>query len=133
MLSRIKEDLLAARKNKNAKVLSLLSLVVSEYEMAASKNKTATVESVIKKIIQSNEESLKYRSNQDLVEENELLDGYLPKYLTEKEIQQHLSNIEMTNSFGKNMGNAMSYFKKNNLAVDSVTVKKVIESRFQDS
>jgi len=133
MFNKIKEDLLTARKNKDAKKLALLSLVVSEYEMAVSKNKNATVEATIKKLIQSNEESLKYRANQELVDENIILYSYLPKTLTESEIQEHLHNIEISNNFGKSMGNAMSYFKKNNLAVDTVTVKKVIESRFQDS
>ncbi len=91
--------------------------------------------SVVKKCISGNEETLGYLSEDDdrhatLVWENELLQTFLPSYLSEDEIREHLSQIpefsSKENNVGKLMGFAMSYFKNKNLPVEGQTVKAVI-------
>lgn len=140
MLNKIKEDLLTARKERNELVASILRLVISEYELELSRGNKSTIESVIKKLIQSNNEVInacRVIPNDRMVEhlnlENTVLSSYLPSYLTEQEVHNYLDQVKLTDSFGKNMGVLVQFFKNKGLAVEPATLKSVLESILADS
>lgn len=140
MIEKIKEDLLAARKNRNEITVSILRLLLSEYELEINRGNKPNIENVIKKIIQSNNDTIALskdtgatKLNSLLTEENNILSSYLPKYLSKEEIQEHLHNVQLESVFNKAMGSAVRYFKENNLPVEPKTVREVLETMLVDS
>lgn len=134
MLQKIKSDLIKARRIKDTRTINILSLIISEYELAVYRNPKTSLDQVIKAVIKNNEETLKHKHDQILINENLLLQNYLPLYLTKSEIQDHLKKMDLpTDNFGKMMGKAMSYFKNGGFDVEPTSVKEVLESLFQDA
>jgi len=140
MIEKIKEELLASRKENDKIKISILRLVVSEYELEVNRGNKPNAENIIKKIIQSNNDTIalgkdtKADSLISLLDvENNILSSYLPKYLTPEEIQQHLHNVKLEPPFNKAMGAAIRYFKDNNLPVEPKTVREVLETMLVDS
>lgn len=93
---------------------------------------------VIKKMIAGNNETLGYLTKDDsrfgaLEAENELLQQFLPSYLSEDEIEESIkaagvdSEIVSAGNEGQAMGLAMKHFKMAGLVVEGGTVKSVVE------
>ena len=140
MIEKIKEELLAARKENNKVKVSILRLVVSEYELEINRGNKPVVENIIRKIVQSNNDTIalgRDTNAQKLVEllsvENGILLSFLPRYLSKEEIQNHLHETKFGDNFNQAMGTAIRYFKDNNLPVEPKTVREVLETMLVDS
>jgi len=116
-----------------------LKLVLGDLQQkAASGNVTDEVaHAIVKKIIKGNEETLGYLSQDDVrrgehLDENEILSGLLPKYLTADQIRESLVaagiDVKSIPNEGQATGKAMQHFKTNNSPVEGQTVKEVVRS-----
>jgi uncharacterized protein YqeY len=114
---------------------SILRVLIGEVDTFEARGKSASqdvVNNIINKLISSNEEIIKVKPSDILVKENDILKAYLPKYLTEDEIekffvdQNETATIKNAENDGKAMGLAMKIVKSHNLSVLSEEVKKFV-------
>lgn len=92
LIEAVRIQRLSARKAKMEVETNILTTLVGELETQAKKTGTdITDEQVIaavKKLIKSNNESLKVRPQEKLIQENAVLELLLPRQLTEDEIRR---------------------------------------------
>ena len=120
LLQQIKDDQLQARKEKNQILSSLLTTLIGEAAMIGKndgnrESTDAEVVAVIKKFIKNIDESLKVKPDKVLPLEKIMLEGYLPKQLSEQElrakINDHIIFAELKGM--QSMGKVMSHLKQN--------------------
>lgn len=130
LLSKIKEDLKKAQKNKEETKVSILRMLLAEIknEEIALKKKEGLTDDEVLSVIQRNVkrhkdsiESFKKGKREDLVEKEEeelkILKNYLPEELSEEELEKIVSQkIEELKAsgpsdFGKVMGAVMAEVK----------------------
>jgi uncharacterized protein YqeY len=117
LLSTIRQDSIAARKNRDAVAASLLVTLLSEAEMTGlndgkRESTDAEVLATVRKFLKNNDETLKVKVGDEvLLREKALLEGYLPKQLSEDElraaIQAIASDLGLTAITGKDTGALM--------------------------
>ncbi len=127
LLAEIKKDQLAARKDKNTAVTSILTTLIGEASMAGKNdgNRESTdfeVVAVIKKFIKNLNELMEVLSIEDdreryyaAMDEIVVLTEYLPSQLSEDEIKC-LALIQISyldDASPKSMGKIMKHFKDN--------------------
>ncbi len=123
LIDQIRSDMNLARKAGNKMESALLSVVLTDAEKIGKDNgnrKTTDEEvvKVIKKIIESNEELWKICSEKNIPtisyqQENEILQRYLPKQLSEADLKVKIEEFISSNENGKNIGLVMKYLKEN--------------------
>ena len=139
LLSQIKEQQLTARKNREEIKSSLLTTLLSE-ALVPGKNDNrestdAEVVAVVKKFLKGvNEtlEALKFSSDGRVKVaclEKEILEGFLPKQLTEEEIREIASKVIADEEKSpKLMGKVQAYLKANYAGqYDGALASKVIK------
>lgn len=136
LIEQIKKDQLTARKNRDAVATSLLTVLMSEALMVAKNDgrEAPTDEEVVasvRKFLKGNAEVQLHAKDEALdiaKREAELLNGYLPKQLTEVELGGIITSLNEPN-----MGKIMAHLKANYTgqydgALASKVVKKVLAS-----
>ena len=99
LLSTIRQDSIAARKNRDAVAASLLVTLLSEAEMTGlndgkRESTDAEVLATVRKFLKNNDETLKVKVGDEvLLREKALLEGYLPKQLSEDELRAAIQTI----------------------------------------
>lgn len=141
LLSQIKEQQIAARKNREEIKTSLLTTLLSEASVPGKNDNRESTDAevvvVVKKFIKGvNEtlEALKFSSDGRVkvaVIEKEILEGFLPQQLTEEEIRQ-IATMFVTAEEGKKdmklMGKIQAYLKTNYAGqYDGALASKVIK------
>lgn len=122
----IKSAIFASMKNKDLVQANILRVVLSESERTGK-----TYEKTAEKLIESNNEILKHKSDEKLVRENQILAEFIPKKMTRNEIFSLLSqsrNDIITQSEGKAIGIAMKVLKEKDLNASSEDVRFVVKS-----
>lgn len=99
----VKRMRLDARKAKNTVAATVLGVLIGELDKASEKARSQSREftdtdtiGFVKKLIQSNNETLKHRVYPALIEENEILEGLLPKQLSEDQIRTIIATNELS-------------------------------------
>jgi uncharacterized protein YqeY len=99
----VKRMRLDARKAKNTVAATVLGVLIGELDKASEKARSQSKEftdtdtiGFVKKLIQSNNETLKHRVYPALIEENEILEGLLPKQLSEDQIRTIIATNELS-------------------------------------
>lgn len=98
LLQQIKQDQIQARKDKQKDTASILTTLYSEAAMVGKNNgnretNDSEVKALIKKFIKGIDETLEIRPNEQLEHEKEVLQQYLPKQLTEDELEGVIRGI----------------------------------------
>lgn len=150
-INRLKTRLMQARKKHDEVAKSILTVALGEIEYAAMKQKKPLEEkdchSIIRKIIQGNNETLecveqmkseggKAKTSDDidrLLQENDILENFLPELLSQGEIEKFLaevdsgfSRIREAKNEGQAMGLAMRALNAANKSVNGNDVKAVV-------
>lgn len=114
LYQKLKLDLIEYRKNKDANPTKLLQTLVGELNTKEKSNVViddAYVGKLIKVFVNNNMETLKHTSDQATIEklnsENELLNSYLPKMLSEDEIKVIIADNSLND-----VPSGMKYFKE---------------------
>ena len=117
----------------------ILRLILGEVQTLEAKSgkkiPEEKIESIIRKVIQSNEETISFSPSEKLEEENKILSSFLPKTLTQDEIEAFFLNssnaeyelIQSVKSEGQAIGLAIKTLKSNQLKVLGDDVKIVVE------
>lgn len=99
----VKRMRLDARKAKNTVAATVLGVLIGELDKASEKARSQSKDftdtdtiGFVKKLIQSNNETLKHRVYPALIEENEILEGLLPKQLSEDQIRTIIATNELS-------------------------------------
>lgn len=113
MLDILKADQLQARKNKNKVKSSLLTTLIGEASPSGN-DKAPDVVGVIRKFVKNTKFTLKHNpSDAKAKEELTILEGYLPKTLSEDGHKELVTNLIQENSFTKqDMGKFMGMLSK---------------------
>lgn len=122
----IKNAIFVAMKSRDSVRANILRLVLSESERTGS-----SYDKIAEKLIESNNEALRYRDDQKLVEENGILKELIPEKISKEEIFSLLSptiSDIILHSEGKSIGLAMKFFKEKSLNVSGDDVKFVVKS-----
>lgn len=136
MIDKIKTELLTARKNRDKLAVNVLGLVLGEIQTASvAKDLTEQDElSIIKKIIKSNNTTIKALKEsgtdfQELEQENEILNQFLPQQLTCEQIEKIIAEhgITLDSNVGKSMGMAIKVLKKEGHEFDANDVREAIQ------
>lgn len=141
MLKKLKERSIAALRSGNNLEKQILRVAIGEIEtLAMSKsqgNKPVSEEQackVLRKIIQSNLETIEHSNEEKksiLLQENQVLEAFLPKQLSQDEIQNKLepvlNQLRSAKSIGQAIGIAMKTLKSSGESVDGNDVKQVVE------
>lgn len=111
LVKRIKEDFMKFWKEKKIEEKNLLGLVKWEILLIEKERECLDIDviNIIKKLLKWINESLKAKESKELLLEKEILETYLPKELTEKEIEEILSNLH----WASDIWSIMKYFKEN--------------------
>ncbi len=116
LLQRIKNDQLAARKNKDKVSASVLTTLIGEASIIGKndgnrESTDAEVIAVIKKFIKGIDESLHWSASLQLQTEKNVLEQYIPAELTESQIYDIISEYINSQTTAPNMGQIMKHFK----------------------
>jgi uncharacterized protein YqeY len=136
----IRKDLMQASKDKNVLAKNILSLALGEIQTVEARGKTLTEkdkQDIIFKLVKSNTQTFNQlpfgdQRGIDLQLENELLKQYLPKTLSRVETLTLMDSVDTSSckTSGQAIGLVMKYAKTNNLPVDNVLVKELVEDLF---
>ena len=136
LVEKIKLRITEATKQKLPVERDVLRLVVGEVQTIEARNNKPVsdeqVESIIRKLIEANEETIQASSaNQEkLKQENEVLSQWLPKTLTQDEIESFLKaedvDVTQAKNDGQAMGMAMKSLKSGDQKVLGDDVKAVV-------
>lgn len=105
---RIIKDRIDAMKNGNTEQRLILSTVLGELDRISKDPSDDQVVKVIKKMVDSNIEC-------GTIKENEYLEVYLPKMISEEDLKQIIIEEMTRNEYStmKDMGKVMGYLKQN--------------------
>lgn len=142
LIERLKAQTKDAMKAGRTVERDILRLVVGEAQtLEARNNKVPSdeqVEKIIRKMIEGNQETINLSKNEEswakLVEENKILEEWLPKTLTQEEIEAFFLNsdgpefeqIQNAKNDGQAMGMAMKTLKSADQKVLGDDVKAVV-------
>lgn len=134
LFQRIREDIKKAMIEKNDIKKSILRVVIGEIQRKTGAESDEDVIKVIKKVIEGNDESMKVSPSTVLIEENNILKEYLPKFWTHQEIESFFLNhddpifesIRDAKSDGQATGIAMKALKCVNAPVDGKSVNEIV-------
>lgn len=142
MIELLKEKIKESRKLNNKDSLSILTTLLGEIQLESSRrNKDLdqkSCEAIVRKFIKNNNETLKYiNCHDDSIDcigfnyENTILESFLPKTLSKKEIGETLTkncleSIIQAKNKGQAMGIAMKTLKSLNLPVEGKDVEEVV-------
>lgn len=115
ILTKIKADMLTARKARDTEAVKAFSTLIGEIELIGKKAGNVIndelVIATVKKFIVNLEENLEHtvspEGKADVVTEIELLEVYLPTQMTEGQLQDIIAHLEPAN-----MGEAMKHLKE---------------------
>jgi len=134
LTTQIRDDVKTAMKAKDDVRRNILRVVLGDVEtQEARTGKTLEdeqVHKVIRKLIESNKEALAARHDDKLVQENTVLEVYLPQLLSQDKILEALKPIEndlKAMQGGQAIGRAIGYLKKEGLAADGKDVTAVVK------
>lgn len=137
MLKQLNQDIISAIKLNNPIKRDILRIIVGEIQNIQATSKKMTdeqIQSLIRKQIKANNEMIEYGAEPERLEkENAILEGYLPKVLSQNEIKlillanQELSDDIREAGSGKGMGLAMKYLKSDGYSVLGQDVKFIVE------
>lgn len=117
LIEQIKKDQLAARKSGNKVESSLLTTLVGESEKIGKDkgNRAPTddeVQTVVKKFMKGVEENIRLTGKQEFLQEKEILNRYLPKMLSEEQLDEIVKDLaESLQNKGKVMAALASNYK----------------------
>lgn len=105
---RIIKDRVDAMKNGNTEQRLILSTVLGELDRVSKDPSDDQVVKIIKKMVDSNIEC-------GVIKENEYLEVYLPKMISEEDLKQIIIEEMTRNEYStmKDMGKVMGYLKQN--------------------
>lgn len=122
LIENIKKDQLQARKDKLAEKIKLLTTLIGEAEKIGKDNggrlpTDIEVIETVQKFLKSNEITLSSlnegtKALNDILKENEWLNKYMPKALTEFEIKELVEQVLQAQE-NPSIGSVMTYFKSN--------------------
>lgn len=127
LINSISEDLKSAMKEKNATKLGILRVLKAEIQRSeqGANGKVELTDSDVVKIVKKLVEGIKETTkNQD---ELGVLEGYLPKQLTEDQMREIISLLSV-----KDMGTIMKHFKTNyDGQYDGKTLSSIVKESLQ--
>ncbi len=121
---KIKADMMAAMKNKNEDVKSLLRVVMGELNQIGKEVSDDVVVSVIKKMKQN---AIEMKNDREV----EILDLYLPSMLEPKQLEILIQGIINKNGFNgmKDMGKVMGILKSDyNGSYDGKLASEIVKN-----
>lgn len=131
LVDRLKSDILYATKNRDRLLSGLLKIVLGDCQL---KNKfdDAFIQQTCKKMIESNLETLKLGGHStQLLTENEILSEYVPKELSEAELQIHADKMSIeiadARSEGQAVGLLLKYLKSIDLNANGTAAKAAVK------
>lgn len=96
LIAKLKEDLLESRKLKTEVKSGILRVLLGELELVQSRTGVTptdeSIQPIIRKMITSNKECYAQNKSDILLEENQILQSYLPRELCTKEISEYLTD-----------------------------------------
>lgn len=103
ILQKIKQDQLVARKNRDQRIVTILSTVIGEMETIATRDRSEITDEQVTRNIDKAIDAIKQRieargETADLLFEMELLQSYVPRKLTEDEIRTIKQEIGATSA-----------------------------------
>lgn len=118
LIERIKSDRMQSRKSRDPVKLQILTTLLGECERVSKEPDDSQVIKVINKSIQGNMERITQIKvanvdSYNLKLENELLESYLPKMLTDEELEREISSLLMNSGVNFTLGATMKYLKDN--------------------
>ena len=122
IIDEMKKQNLLALKTKNHAARTIYSILINKYNLLAIENKvkgketddTDAIRLIQKTVKELTEEASNYKkvnnleSEQDVLKQRELLEGYLPKMLSGEEIKTIINELD-----DKSIPNVMRHFKMN--------------------
>lgn len=125
---------LNARKARDSATATTLSTVIGEIENLAKAGKgemnDAVVTTVIKKFLKNIDETLKLVPSDHLAHEKKLLESFLPKQLTEAELDAVIDKLIAEGS--TNVGDAMKALKNSYAGTyDGAQASKLLKDKFK--
>ena len=138
LLNTIKKDQLTARKNRESLKSTLLTTLIGEASPSGNQSVTdKDVEAKIRKFIKNAKESIdakieRGQDTSDLQEEISILETYLPKQLSDDELEtmvdEYISQHEISEV--KQLGQVMGHFSKNYKGLfDGKALKNMVQSK----
>lgn len=128
----IRDKVKLALQEKDEITKNILRVVIGEIDTLNGRGKQVDdeqIHKILRKLVLSNEETIAAMTK-TLVQENNILNEFLPKLLDKKEILNHLlafiEQIKLAKNDGLAIGIAMGVFKKINLPVDGKDVSDVV-------
>jgi uncharacterized protein len=135
LLNTIKAASLTARKARKTDEAALLSTLMGEIETLAKAGRgeltDAVVVTVIKKFIKNIDQVIEVVEpnsigGQNAIKEKQLLEAFLPKQLSEQELQALIDDMGCTN-----IGDAMKLLKQNYAGTyDGAMASKILKAKF---
>lgn len=96
---KIRSNLLEARKANNTPAKNILTVLLGDIQTQESTGSVLTdeqIEAKIRKLIESNKETIAIKPSIALSDENSVLESFLPKYLTQEEVERFIrSNSDL--------------------------------------
>ena len=126
-MNNLRDDIREATLARNTFKVNLLKYILGEYERAALANKNTSLEKIIEKTIENNNICFQARPEQKYTQENEILQAYLPKYLTLDELFTELAPLGLSNS-KQSVGVAIKHLKSKQLPFRNEDVVKTINN-----
>lgn len=131
LIDKIKTDILSSTKSRNTTASEILKVVLGECQ---TKN-DFTDDFVIRycrKLVEANTETMKFGDYVKLSRQNELLRSYLPKEVSEDELEvyanQIFDEIKTAKSDGQAVGILVKYVKSIGLSASGDVAKRVVTS-----
>jgi len=119
LIKRIRQDQIAARKDRNAAAATTLTTLLGEASIVGKndgnrESTDAEVQAVITKFIKNNKEMIAL-GVKEAVDENELLSNYIPEQMSTSELEHFIADIIGAYSLTspKDMGIIMKELKQN--------------------
>lgn len=130
-IDNLRHDLNIVMKTGETKVLEVLRLIIGECEL---REKSDPIK-VIRKLIQANDDCLKYRTDPRLEDQNRILRTYLPLELNLEQLEtaflsfgtSELDLIRGASNEGAAIGIAVRFTKSNKLAVANNTIIEYVK------
>lgn len=129
LIEKVQTEIINALRSGQETKKDILKLVLSETQRL-NKQDDQTIIGIVSKLIESNNETLKYGHNVKLVRENEVLGQFLPTYIGCDQIEQMLNDIKhelMPLNMGQAIGKALKFLKGQNIHFKNEDVKNTLE------
>lgn len=118
-------DLIETHVRARSERVSILKLVLGEFQSTEHSKSTRTIDQIIHKLIDSNNQCLALRPDSSLESENDFLKTLLPNYMSVAELRAELEPLALEKT-GASVGKAVQHLKANGLSFLPADVKKAI-------